>query len=94
MFRQSKKFQEDNGREEDEPNTSTQTPSDSQLSDQPAATVSTIQGCGTSEYVRSAEAKVFRIGDSQLNEAGRDFNIRYCDQKARGGGWTVKNDQK
>jgi len=89
VFRQSEKFQEDNGRKAPDPDTSTQTPTDSQLSDQPAATTSTIQGCGISKYVRSAEAKVFRIGDSQLNEAGRDFNIRYCDQKTRGGGWTV-----
>ena len=54
---------------------------------------SAVQGCGISKYVRSKEARVFRIRDSQLNEAGRDFNIRYCDQKTRGGGWTVKNNQ-
>ena len=29
---------------------------------------SAVQGCGISKYVRSAEAKVFRIGESQVRD--------------------------
>jgi len=72
-----------------ETDTVTQIPTDSQLSDEPAATTSFTQGCGNPKLVRTSVAKVYRTGDSQLNEAGRDFNIRYCDQKTGGGGWTV-----
>ena len=34
-------------------------------------------------------SKVFRVGSAQVNDGGRDFNIRYCDQQTGPGGWTV-----
>ena len=32
---------------------------------------------------------MFRVGSADVNEGGRDYNIRYCEQKTAGGGWTV-----
>ena len=33
--------------------------------------------------------KVYKVGVTRYNEAGRDFNTRLCDQETSGGGWTV-----
>jgi len=33
--------------------------------------------------------KVYKVGVTRYNEAGRDFNNRLCDQETSGGGWTV-----
>ena len=33
--------------------------------------------------------KVYKVGVTHYNEAGRDFNSRLCDQETSGGGWTV-----
>ena len=46
--------------------------------------VVSLSGC--SEQVSSGPV---RVGVSRLNEAGRDFHQRLCDQETSGGGWTV-----
>ena len=48
-----------------------------------------LVGCEDPNLVESGVSKVFRVGSARTNQAGRDFNIRYCDQETRGGGWTV-----
>ena len=48
-----------------------------------------LVGCEDPNLVESGVSKVFRVGSARTNQAGRDFNIRYCDQQTRGGGWTV-----
>ena len=48
-----------------------------------------LVGCEDPNLVESGVSKVFRVGSARANKAGRDFNIRYCDQQTRGGGWTV-----
>ena len=48
-----------------------------------------LAGCEDPNLVESGVSKVFRVGSAQTNEAGRDFNIRYCNQETLGGGWTV-----
>ena len=50
---------------------------------------STEVGCEDTNLVESGVSKVFRVGSAQLNDGGRDFNIRYCDQQTGPGGWTV-----
>ena len=36
-------------------------------------------------------SKVFRVGGAVTNPGGRDVNIRFCEQKTAGGGWTVSH---
>jgi len=46
-------------------------------------------GCEDPDLVDTGYSKVFRVGSADVNEGGRDYNIRYCEQKTAGGGWTV-----
>ena len=48
-----------------------------------------LVGCEDPNLVESGVSRVFRVGSARTNQAGRDFNIRYCDQETAGGGWTV-----
>ena len=59
------------------------------LSDEPSKSSDDHRGCEDLNLVDSGVSKVFRVGSSHINAGGRDFNIRYCDQKTAGGGWTV-----
>ena len=51
-------------------------------------------GCEDFNLVNTGVSKVYRLGSPVVNEAGRDFNVRYCDQKSAGGGWTVREMMK
>ena len=46
--------------------------------------VVSLSGC-----FEQASSGPVRVGVSRLNEAGRDFHQRLCDQESSGGGWTV-----
>ena len=60
------------------------------LSDEPSLeTREEDLGCEDPNLVESGVSKVFRVGGASTNPGGRDFNIRFCEQKAAGGGWTV-----
>ena len=62
----------------------------SNLSDEPSLETSEKDlGCEDPNLVESGVSKVFRVGGASTNTGGRDFNIRFCEQKAAGGGWTV-----
>lgn len=62
----------------------------SNLSDEPSLeTREEDLGCEDPNLVESGVSKVFRVGGAITNPGGRDFNIRFCEQKAAGGGWTV-----
>lgn len=40
------------------------------------------------------DSKAYKLGSqAELNDAGRDFNLRFCDQTTAGGGWTVMQNQ-
>ena len=60
---------------------------DQSLSDEPADTAP--GGCQDANLVESGVSRVARVGPQRRNEAGRDWNLRFCEQKAAGGGWTV-----
>ena len=48
-------------------------------------------GCEDPNLVESGVSKVFRVGEASTNPGGRDINIRFCEQKTAGGGWTVSD---
>ena len=48
-------------------------------------------GCEQSSLVAAGESKVERLGSAMINEGGRDYNVRFCNQKTAGGGWTVRH---
>ena len=41
-------------------------------------------GCGDVD-----EDGIVRVGVRKINDHGRDYNTRLCDQQTSGGGWTV-----
>ncbi|XP_067012693.2 uncharacterized protein [Anabrus simplex] len=52
--------------------------------------VSSAHSCEELLDTRHAhESRVYRLGPSELNAAGRDFYKRFCDMHTAGGGWTV-----
>ena len=54
-------------------------------------TANYFKGCEDLRRAGLSESKVYKVGSSsELNEADRDFNRRFCDQEANGGGWTVR----
>ena len=60
------------------------------LSDEPSAEIREEElGCEDPNLAESGVSKVFRVGGASVNPGGRDLNIRFCEQKAAGGGWTV-----
>ena len=48
-------------------------------------------GCEQPSLVAAGESKVERLGSPMINDGGRDYNVRACNQKTAGGGWTVRN---
>ena len=70
----------------------TVTVTNTNLSDEPSlVTVEEELGCEDPNLVESGVSKVFRVGGAITNPGGRDFNIRFCEQKTAGGGWTVSD---
>ena len=62
------------------------------LSDEPSLVIMEEElGCEDPNLVESGVSKVFRVGGAITNSGGRDFNIRFCEQKTAGGGWTVSD---
>ena len=51
--------------------------------------LSTIEDCEDELLTQSGVTLVFKKNKPKLNDFGRDFYLRYCDQKIAGGGWTV-----
>ena len=47
-------------------------------------------GCEQPSLVAAGESRVERLGSPMINDGGRDYNVRACNQKTAGGGWTVK----
>ena len=43
-----------------------------------------LSGC-----LNQSRSGTVKVGQPKLNEDGRDFHLRVCDQETNGGGWTV-----